>query len=105
MEDFSIQQGETIRLMATVDEEGALTAELVASDGTNFITNTATFDGLEADLTTQTDPDQTPGEYEYYVRITWDDGSVDILTSKEGCEDGDCPMPVITVCEINQEWS
>lgn len=99
MNDYTIQQGETLRLTVTVTEEGAATAELVASDGTNSIIKTANFSGMVADLTT-TDTDVPAGEYPYYIRITWDDGTVDVLGDKGGCESGDCEQPVITVCEI-----
>ncbi len=103
MENYTIQQGETIRLKVTVQESGADTAELYASDGTNTIENTVSFSGNEADLTTNTSPTQVPGTYPYYVRITWLDGSVDILTLNESCEDDeDCGLPAITVCEIKQ---
>lgn len=105
MEDYTIQQGETLRLTVTVDEEGAETAELVATSEDSTITSTATFDDMVADLTTNTPDDQATGDYEYYVRITWDDGSVDILTKREDCEDEECELPVITVCAISQEGS
>jgi len=105
MQDYSIQQGETIRLKVTVSEEGAETAELFAINGAEVIQTVVSFVGLEADLSTNTPDDQLPGEYPYYVRITWDDGSVDILTKKENCSGEDCELPVITVCELEQTGS
>lgn len=102
MKDYSIQQGETLRLTATVTEQGALTAELVAINGDNSIVKLSQFDGLTADLTTNTPSDQAPGDYPYYMKITWEDGSVDILTTNEDCSEGVCPMPIITVCPISQ---
>lgn len=102
MKDYSIQQGETLRLTVTVKEEGAVTAELVAVKGADSITKTANFIDMVADLTTNTDDSQATGVYPYYVRITWDDGSVDILTTNEGCTEEVCPMPTITVCETPQ---
>lgn len=104
MKDYTIQQGETLRLTVTVTEDGAETAELVAVNGADTIETTVNFDGLVADLTTNTPVDQTPGDYPYYVRITWEDGSVDVLTKNDEC-DGDCPKPVITVCELTETGS
>lgn len=100
MKDYTVQQGETLRLTVTVTESGADTAELVAVHEDDSITKTASFSGMVADLTINTANDQTPGEYDYYIRITWDDGSSDVLTKKDDCEDGECPFPVITVCEL-----
>lgn len=99
MRDYIIQQGETLRLTVTVEEEGAVTAELVATDGTITISKTASFDGMVADLTT-TDTDVPAGEYPYFIRITWDDGTVDVLGSKGDCDSDDCEQPIIKVCEI-----
>lgn len=102
MKDYTIQQGETLRLTVTVKEEGARTAELVAIKDSDVINTLVNFDGMVADLTTNTPDNQAPGKYPYYIRITWDDGSVDILTAKGDCYGEDCPMPTITVCEIAQ---
>src|SRR5690606_2946766 len=100
MKDYTVQQGETLRLTVTVEEEGANTAELVAVKDQDSITKTASFDGMVADLTTNIPDSQPAGEYPYYIRITWDDGTVDVLTKSDNCLDGNCPMPKITVCEI-----
>lgn len=99
MRDLQIHQGESIRELVTVDEEGALTAEFVATDGTtNLIEASANFDGLSAYITTN-DTVIPPGSYDYYYRITWDDGSVDILPDTSSCE-GDCELPQLIVCEV-----
>lgn len=99
MTDYRIQQGETLRLTVTVAEEGANTAELVATDGTsNVLTSLVNFDGLTADLST-TETVIPPGTYDYYVRITWDDDTVDILPDASDCED-ECEFPKLIVCEV-----
>lgn len=99
MRDMTYQQGETIRLTVTVEETGADTAELVATDGTtDVITSTASFDGLTADIST-TDTSINPGSYDYYIRITWDDDTVDILPNTEHC-DGECVYPQLIICEV-----
>lgn len=99
MRDFTIQQGETLRLLVTVDEEGADSAELVVTDGTtDLITNTVSFVGLEADLTTN-DTIIPVGSYDYYIRVTWDDGTSDIIPDVTDC-DGDCEFPQLIICEV-----
>lgn len=105
MNDVEVFQGQTLRLMVTVKEEGALTAELFAISESDEITNEAEFEGMEAFLNTNIPDDQTAGEYPYYIRVTWDDGTTDIIATPGDCEDGDCPLPVITVCALDQEGS
>lgn len=100
MKDYTIQQGETLRLTVTVNEEGADTAELVAVNDDGAISNLVSFDGMVADLTMNVPDNQAPGKYPYFIRIKWDDGTTDILTKNDDCEGGECPMPVITVCEL-----
>lgn len=102
MKDYTVQQGETLRLTVTVQEEGAETAQLVAVNGEEVLSNTVNFIGMEADLTMNVPDNQLAGDYPYYIRINWTDGTTDILTKNDECEDGDCPKPVITVCEITQ---
>ena len=99
MKDINLQQGETLRFTVTVEEEGAATAEFVATDGTiNVLTSTAAFSGLTADLSIN-DTAINPGSYDYYVRITWDDGTTDILPDASNC-DGDCEFPQLVICEL-----
>lgn len=105
MDDYSIIQGETLRLTVTVTETGAETAELFAYDELgNTIEKTATFDGMVADLSTN-DTDVPDGDYEYYIRVNWDDGSNDIIVKKDDCDGEECELPVITVCPIEQPGS
>lgn len=99
MEDMSIYQGETLRQTVTVEEEGAVTAEFIATDGTtNVLETIANFEGLTADLTTN-DTAINPGSYDYYIRITWDDDTVDILPNLSECE-GECEFPQLIICEL-----
>lgn len=99
MTDLVIGQGETIRDLITVDEEGAVSATFVATDGTaNVIEETFEFDGLEANIMI-TETIVPPAEYDYYYRIDWDDGSVDYIPSFRDC-DGECSLPKLKVCEV-----
>lgn len=99
MKDIQLQQGETLRLTVTVEDEGAATAEFVATDGvTDVLTSTVAFTGLTADVSTN-DTAINPGSYDYYVRITWDDGSIDILPNAADCY-GECDFPQLVICEL-----
>lgn len=99
MQDITIGQGETIRLSVTVEEDGAATAEFIAHNGSvNVLEYSANFDGLSADLSS-TDTVIPIGSYDYYIKITWDDGTVDYLPDFSNCE-GDCVFPQLIVCEI-----
>ena len=99
MKDIKLQQGETLRLTITVEEAGAATADFVATDGiADVITSTVAFDGLTADVSTNATA-INPGTYDYYVRITWDDSTIDILPNATDC-DGDCEFPQLIICEI-----
>ena len=99
MKDIKLQQGETLRLTVTVEDEGAATAEFVATDGTtNVLTSMVSFTGLTADVSTD-DTAINPGSYDYYVRIIWDDGTTDILPNASNC-DGECDFPQLVICEL-----
>lgn len=99
MRDMKIGQGETIRDTVTVDEEGAVTATFVATDGTtNIIEEVVNFDGMTADVVVM-DTIVNPGTYDYYYKIVWDDGSTDYIPDFSKCEE-DCVLPKLTICEV-----
>ena len=105
MDDESIRQGETLRLSVTVEEAGAVSAELFAYNDTDDFGSDAEFEGLVAVLTTTIPEDQPTGDYEYYIRVFYDDGTSDVLPDSSNCDDGTCDLPIITVCELNQPGS
>lgn len=99
MNDITIGQGETIRQTVTVEDEGAVTATFVATDGTtNVIEEAVAFTGLTADIST-TDTVIPVGSYDYYIKIEWDDATVDYLPDFSDC-DGDCDLPQLIICEV-----
>lgn len=100
MKDIIIRQGETIRQTITVDEEGAVSATFVATDGvTNVIEELATFSGLTADISV-TDTVIPADSYDYYVSILWDDGSIDYLPDNSSCDEEVCEFPQLTICAV-----
>lgn len=99
MKDITLGQGQTIRDTITVDEEGAVSATFVATDGdTNLIEEVFSFDGLVATVTV-TDTIHPPGSYDYYYKILWDDDTVDYIPNLRDCED-ECEFPQLIICEI-----
>lgn len=99
MKDIQIGQGETIRDTITVEEEGAVTATFVATDGeSNVIEEIVNFDGLTAEVVVL-DTVKPPGTYDYYYKITWDDDSVDYIPDFSNCQ-GECELPQLIICEI-----
>ena len=100
MRDEEIYQGQTIRQSVTVEDSGAATATFVATDGTNDIINEVfPFDGLTANMNIL-DTVKPAGTYDYYIKITWDDDSVDYLPDNSNCEDGECKFPQLVICEV-----
>ncbi len=101
MQDITIGQGETIRQSITVEESGAVSAQFIATNGTtNVITGAVeAFDGLTASLTIL-DTAVTPGSYDYYYKIIWNDSSIDYLPNFSNCEDGECEFPQLIICEV-----
>lgn len=99
MRDMQIGQGETIRDTITVDEEGAVSATFVATNGTtNVIEEVVNFDSMTAEMVIL-DTDITPGTYDYYYKIIWDDDSVDYIPDFSTCE-GECVLPKLIICEV-----
>lgn len=99
MKDMQIGQGETIRDTITVKEEGAVNATFIATDGTtNVIEEVVAFDGLTAEVVVL-DTAITPGTYDYYYKIDWDDDSVDYIPDFSQCN-GECVLPQLIICEI-----
>lgn len=105
MNDITIGQGETIRQTVTVHDQGAVTATFIATDGTtNVVEEAVAFgafteeDGATADIST-TDTIIPVGSYDYYIKIDWDDSSVDYLPDFSDC-DGECDLPQLIICEV-----
>lgn len=110
-ETESIIQGETFRIGVTVrldaDDGGLVDADLVVYDedkhivitkSGSFVESPTVPMEFEADLSTS-DTDITPGTYEYFIRINWDDGSNDIVPDTECVESGSCEYSELIICE------
>lgn len=99
MKDIKIGQGETIRQTVTVEEDGAVTATFIATDGdVNVVEIPVAFVGLTADISTN-ETVIPPGSYDFYIKIDWDDDSVDYLPDFSDCED-ECELPQLIICEV-----
>lgn len=109
-ENKSIIQGESFRiavsLKLTDTDPGLVNAQLIVFGSNNLIAivetsgfslNSETGE-YESDLTT-TDTDISPGTYQYFVKINWDDGTNDVIPDLDDCSSSDtCEYPSVTVC-------
>lgn len=115
MSNETIQQNETFRLGVSVKDKdgGPNSADLVVFNDSNIVViqksddfvpssdNSNQIDGdikYEADLSTS-DTNVSPGDYKYFVRINWLDGTNDIVPDSGCVEKGECEYPILTICE------
>ena len=101
MNKLSVRWGATLPLTVTNDEEGADTATIIISlEDTVVFEKTATFNGLEADLTlTAEDTEFQPGTYNYMLTIEYEDGTIEKYPDNSGCSD--CGLPIFEICDTN----
>lgn len=99
--NITIQQGESIRLSLSVEDEGAVNARFYATSGEDEIEYTRDFDGLTCDLNYDDTGDLLPGTYDYYIVVTWDDDSKDIIPDAQDCiDEEECDYPKLIVCAL-----
>lgn len=99
MDDITIGQGETIRQIVTDSDGGAVSAQYIATNGSYGIEgDVVPFTAGVANITAY-ETVVPPGEYDQYVKIIWDDDSVDYLPDFSNCQ-GECEFPILTVCEV-----
>lgn len=104
MEDLLTDWGETFDFLVEADEDsGAESADLLIADadGLIVITKSDTFTDGIADLSVPADEMEIePGDYNYQVNITYEDGRIKKFPNGEDqdCDDG-CQLVTLTVCE------
>lgn len=98
--NIQIRRGETLELTVTADDSTAETVNLLAraSDDTIVINETATFTDSVATIRTS-DTDLDVGDYDYMLTVTYADGYIEMLPDAADCDDEDCTLPVLTICE------
>ena len=99
---MSIRRGETLQIPIEADDESAVSVRfLVTKNGVSYIDETEDF--VDGKATISTDDTYIPiGDYEFSYTMTYSDGVIDILPDTDDC-DGDCELPVFTVCKSNAE--
>lgn len=104
MEDLQIRQGETLTLNIESDDLTAETIRLVAKKPNenaiiDELENFSTVDGKRIAVIETSDTNKPVGTYEYMLTITYADGSIKKLPDASACEEGDCELPELTICE------
>lgn len=99
MNDITFRVGETVPLTIEGDDDAATVELWYAEDSvTNTLLKSATFTAGLADLTlSDTDTDIAVGEYEYMLKVIYDDASVEKYPDASRC-DG-CALPLLKVCK------
>lgn len=102
--DITIRQGETLQIPITINDTSATTVRFVVADSTGSLIIDATenfiVEGEKAIATVSTnDTDVATGDYTYQLIVTYSDGIVDILPDPDDCQDGDCELPKLIICE------
>jgi hypothetical protein len=99
MDTITIRQGETLQLPFEADDVTAVSVQFqVVKDGIIYIDELENFVTGKATIFTN-DTLLEIGDYEYIVTIVYADGVVDILPDPSTCEEGDCDLPLFTVCK------
>lgn len=101
--DISIRQGETLILNVTIDDLTADTVQLLVSNSNDEVVidetdSFATEDGERVAQLLSNDTDLPLGDYTYMLKITYSDGTIEIMPEAYECED-DCELPTLTICE------
>lgn len=104
MENLQIRQGETLTLSIESDDLTAETVRLVVkkegqSAIINEVENFSTVDGKRVATIQTDDTNHSPDTYQYMLTITYADGTVKKLPDASNCDDGDCDLPELTICE------
>lgn len=103
MDKLSVRRGATLPITLTLDEENALTAELIvkvsADDVSPVFTVIDDVVNMEADLTISAEQsDIEPGDYLYQITVTYADGHIEKYPETADC-DCDEDFPQLTILE------
>jgi len=97
MSDFSIRQGETLRV--TIDVDNDAVSVKMDINTVPMITQTGTFTDQSCELAFT--PEQTNtavGSYDYMLTVTLANGDVEKMPDGD-CMYGNCDFPQIIICE------
>lgn len=104
MENLQIRQGETLTLNIESDDATATDVRLVVKKANEnaIIDETANFsvvDGKTVAVIETSDTNHAVDTYEYMLTINYSDGTIKKLPDASSCEEGDCDLPELTICE------
>lgn len=104
MENLQIRQGETLTLNIESDDLTADTIRLVVKKPNenaiiDELESFSTIDGKRIAIIETSDTNHPIDTYEYMFTITYADGTIKKLPDASACEEGDCDLPELTICE------
>ena len=106
MDDIRIRQGATLERTFTDTDITAQTLTLtISKDGAAVDTVTSNYSQIDgrAIATVSTVVDYPLGDYDYMYTIVYGDGFILKVPEPNDCGDEPCALPVLTVCEANDE--
>jgi hypothetical protein len=105
MINFTLRQGETLRIAVESDRPDATDVEFTidaidTSDAPLLLKQTATFTSGVAEIvfTAVQTANIKVGQYEYMVTVNHSNGDVEKLPDAN-CQDGSCELPKVIVCK------
>lgn len=104
MDNLQIRQGETLTLNIQSDDSSADTVRIVVKKPNEnaIIDEMASFsvvDGKTVAIISTSDTNKPIDTYQYMLTITYTDGSIKKLPDASDCEEGDCTLPELIICE------
>lgn len=102
--DIKIRQGETLQFPVSVNDTSAESVRFVAADEAGIIVLDITepFTVVDTKATATIKSNETllaVGEYKYQLIVTYADDVIDILPDASECDNGDCELPKLIICE------
>lgn len=108
IKDVRIRQGATFERTFTDTDMTADTLTVTMSNDSGVVaSDTASYVTVDDErvATVSVVADMPLGEYEYMYTITYTDGFVIKLPDSQGYSDGSCDLPILTICEANDEMT
>lgn len=104
MNNLQIRQGETLTLNIESDDALAESVRLVVKKENEnaVIDEVASFSVVDSKTVAVVETSDTNipiGTYLYMLTITYSDGTIKKLPDASSCDDGDCTLPELTICE------
>lgn len=107
MKNITVWSNSLVPMTAVQGDPASVSATLVLVPETgDVIEHTAAFETVDdevvADLTFTAPEAETETVYDYYVKENFDSEPSLIYPDPNNCDDGECELPTITVCPLEE---